>query len=77
MWKRVVEEKNNSIPKAQKINIKNECFTLSPLKQREGGRFREIAEPDACKRESTESQNEFTRVPYPQLFGTITHSVLS
>lgn len=46
-------------------------------KQREGGSLRAIAEPDACMRENTENQNEFTRVPYPQLFGTITHSVLS
>lgn len=39
----------------------------------EGGCFRATAEPDACMERSTENQNEFVRVPCPQLFGTITH----
>lgn len=44
------------------------------LNLQEQGHLRATAEPDVCTKKN---QNQFTRVPYPQLFGTMTHSLLS
>lgn len=62
---------------SQKIDTKKQTFSFKLLNLEEWGHFSAIAEPDACMKETTENQNEFTRVLYPQLFGTIAHSDLS
>lgn len=71
MWNKRLNERN-SIPERQKSSTDRDYFSFSLLKLKQVGRFG--AKPDVCVEEN---QNEFTRVPFPQLFGRITHSIES